>query len=130
MRNFNLDKFVRGYMAAALRSSTDEDGEPLDTLRDVTDIAPECVAAMRESCTDFAKSNHADLQAYGVFRPTGEAYTWEECAGHDFWLTRNGHGVGFWDRGMGALGERLSDAAKVYGAVDLYVGDDGKVYGE
>jgi hypothetical protein len=49
-------------------------------------------------------------------------------AGHDFWLTRNGHGAGFWDRGLGDLGERLSKAAKVYGEVYLYPGDDGKVY--
>ena len=24
--------------------------------------------------------------------------------GHDLWLTRNGHGAGFWDRGLGAQG--------------------------
>jgi hypothetical protein len=38
-----------------------------------------------------------------------------ESVGHDFWLTRNGHGAGFWDRGLGELGERLSAAARVYG---------------
>ncbi len=31
--------------------------------------------------------------------------------GHDFWLTRNGHGTGFWDRGyeesLGSLFERV-----------------------
>ena len=42
-------------------------------------------------------------------------------------LTRNGHGAGFWDRGLGALGERLTRAAKSHGSVDLYVNDDGKV---
>lgn len=136
MRNFNLDKFVQGYMVAALWSSTGPSEEPhacenLDDLFGVEDIAPECVKAMRETCTDFAKANQADLQAYGVLRPFGvDGSTWEECAGHDFWLTRNGHGVGFWDRGMGALGDRLSDAAKVYGGVDLYPGDDGLIYGE
>ena len=26
-------------------------------------------------------------------------------ASHDFWLTRNGHSTGFWDRGTGALGD-------------------------
>lgn len=51
-----------------------------------------------------------------------------EHAGHDFWLNRCGHGAGFWDRGLGELGDRLSDAAKVYGNVDLYIGDDGLVY--
>src|SRR5215213_9921810 len=49
-------------------------------------------------------------------------------AGHDFWLTRNRHGAGFWDRGLGDLSNRLSDASKVYGEVDLYVGDDGQIY--
>ena len=34
------------------------------------------------------------------------------------------------DRGLGELGERLTDAAHVYGEVCLYVGDDGLVYQE
>jgi hypothetical protein len=55
-----------------------------------------------------------------------------ERSGHDFWLTRNRHGAGFWDRWFGdspqaKLGNLLSDAAHVYGSCDLYVGDDGKV---
>ena len=29
-------------------------------------------------------------------------------AGHDFWFTRNGHGVGFWDKPE-VYGERLAD---------------------
>lgn len=45
--------------------------------------------------------------------------------GHDFWLTRNGHGAGFWDRGLGERGRRLTDACRPYGKVDLYLGDDG-----
>lgn len=50
--------------------------------------------------------------------------------GHDLWLTRNGHGTGFWDRGLGVLGAALTEVAEAMGPVDLYVGDDGKVYGE
>ena len=50
-------------------------------------------------------------------------------AGHDFWLTRNGHGAGFWDRGLGEVGDRLSNACKAFGSYDLYIGDDGKIYG-
>ena len=50
-----------------------------------------------------------------------------EALGHDFWLTRNGHGAGFWDRGLGELGDRLTGLAKPYGTVDLYITDDGKV---
>ncbi len=64
--------------------------------------------------------HYADLEASGLS---------SEQAGHDFWLTRNGHGAGFWDRGLGALGERLSKESKPYGSCDLYVGDDGQIYG-
>ena len=46
-----------------------------------------------------------------------------EQAGHDFWLTRNGHGAGFWDRGKGALGNKLSEMAKVYGSVSAFIAD-------
>ena len=45
-----------------------------------------------------------------------------------FLLTRNGHGAGFWDRGNGALGDRLADAARVYGTQGAYVGDDELIY--
>ena len=50
-----------------------------------------------------------------------------ESFGHDLWLTRNGHGAGYWDRGLGALGERLSSAARSLGEVSSYVTDDGQV---
>lgn len=66
-------------------------------------------------------------------RPLDENYGVDESqGGHSFWLSRNGHGAGFFDWSHPALlGEacsRLQDAARVYGTVDLYVGDDGKVY--
>ena len=52
-----------------------------------------------------------------------------QLGGHDFWLTRNGHGAGFWDRSdclPEDAGERLTDAAEKYGEVDLTV-DDGVI---
>jgi hypothetical protein len=36
--------------------------------------------------------------------------------GHDFYLTREGHGAGFWDRGLGELGDYLTKIAKWSGA--------------
>lgn len=47
--------------------------------------------------------------------------------GVDFWLTRNGHGAGFWDRGLGEVGDHLTYWAKTYGHASLYV-TDGTVY--
>lgn len=46
----------------------------------------------------------------------------------DFVLTRNGHGAGFWDRGLGADGYKLTRMAKPYSTVGLYRGEDGKLY--
>ena len=51
-----------------------------------------------------------------------------EQIGHDFWLTRNGHGAGFWDRGLGERGDWLTAQCKPYGEADVYVGDDGSVH--
>lgn len=120
---YDLDAFTCAYVECALWSSTDDDGEPLDDGRDASDIAPEALASMVEDCKDFRDANADDLaRAYET-----EGYD-ESRAGHDFWLTRNGHGAGFWDRGLGGVGDKLSRASKVYGGVDLYVGDDGQVY--
>jgi hypothetical protein len=48
--------------------------------------------------------------------------------GHDLWLTRNGHGTGFWDRGLDEVGDKLTEIAKEMGSKYLYRGDDGKIY--
>src|SRR5574337_1181429 len=123
----NLEQFLSAYAECALWSSTDESGEPLDDSCGIDDMAPETLAAMRADCADFITSNAADLAEYDTRMQSAE-WSGSERAGHDFWLTRNGHGAGFWDRGLGKLGDRLSAAAKVYGSVDLYIGDDGRVY--
>ncbi len=49
-------------------------------------------------------------------------------AGHDFWLTRNGHGCGFWDGDWPEpQASLLTQASKAFGGVDPYVSDDGEV---
>lgn len=47
-----------------------------------------------------------------------------ELAGHDFALTRNGHGAGFWDRGLGEIGRRLTEEAKAYGEHSVIIDVD------
>ncbi len=53
-----------------------------------------------------------------------------EQLGHDFWLTRNGHGTGFFDRETGTEESRdaLTTLSKVFGDCDCYAGDDGLLY--
>ena len=117
-----MDAFTQGYIDAALWSSTDDDGEPLDEDYGIEDISPDTLRDMEADCADFQESNEELLsEAYDL----GED---DARAGHDFWLTRNGHGAGFWDRGLGKVGDELTDAAKAYGGQDLYVGDDDFIY--
>jgi hypothetical protein len=53
----------------------------------------------------------------------------ESDAGHDFALTRNGHGAGFWDGDWPEpAATELTKLSKEYGEVDLYVGDDGLLW--
>ena len=117
-----IDKFTLAYIVCALWSSTDDQGEPLDGY-DVKDIVSYSLADIIETCNDFQESNAELLKQY-YSRP----YMNEASAGHDFWLTRNGHGAGFWDRGLGELGDKLTAAAKVYGECDVMLGDDGKLH--
>jgi hypothetical protein len=119
------DRFFHAYVECALWSSTDENGEPLDGSYGPDDLSTEALKSMREDCDDFIQGAENDLLALRVSFKDGMT---PEQAGHDFWLTRNRHGAGFWDRGLGEVGDRLTAMAHPYGSSDLYVGDDGLIY--
>lgn len=134
-----LDDFTRGYIECLLWSSTDNadesGGEPLDANYDIDDITPESLERIVADCKDFQESNAALLEAayadpewdaenQRFTKPNYDA----SHAGYDFWLTRNGHGAGFWDRGL-EQGDELTKAAKIYGGIDPLV-EDGKVHVE
>lgn len=131
----SLDEFTRAYLECALWASTDDGyfgegdernneegaengGDPLDANFSLEDFAPEAIETAIKECREF--------RAYCTEH--GLEWSDDELAGHDFWLNRNGHGTGFWDRDMGEMGDRLSDACKSFGESNCYVGDDGKVY--
>lgn len=119
---FNIETILRAYIGCALWVSTNDD-TPLEDTHSVDDIAPETLAKMRNDVCDFVGGNAQTL----LTAKTGFGLT-DASIGHDFWLTRNGHGVGFWDRDMGDLGDLLTESCQTFGEVDLYVGDDGKLY--
>lgn len=130
VRPVALDAFTTAYITAALWSSTDDNGEPLDYGRDWTDLAPETLRAMTEDCAKFQRW-HAGLitDEYRKNDRSGFGFSVEESAGHDFWLTRAGHGCGFWDGDWKQpAGDVLTHASQLFGNVDLYVGDDGLIY--
>lgn len=124
----DLGEVVAAYLECALWSSTDNSddsgGGPLDANYDESDVSDDAWLSAVRDCADFLEAQAEDIDGDSP----SEALS-NEQVGHDFWLTRSGHGAGFWDRGLGARGERLSKACKPYGSVDLYVGDDGKIHG-
>lgn len=127
-----MDEFTDGYVTCALWSSNDNandsGGAPLDSNYSAADIAPETFAAMLADCAKFQKENESGIAA-AIENGGNDSLAYSNArAGHDFWLTRNGHGAGFWDRGLGDNGDNLSKASKAFGDCDLYVGDDGKIY--
>lgn len=119
-----LDTFTQGYIEAAMWTLTDDDGEPCGHLG-LHDIAEETIQTAVRECAAFQSGNRAllDHVNFGMNDEYGDSRH-----GHDFWLTRNRHGAGFWDRGYGDVGRKLTDAAHAYGGADWYLGDDGKVY--
>jgi len=161
-RNCNDDfdryfaEFFHSYVTAALWSSndgsTDCGGEPLDENYGVGDIEEETLIQMAEECFEFLATAetvhnrkltcfHVIKRAYHLdaFEPglSGDNNAWSQ-AGYDFWMTRNGHGVGFWeDEWTSALDpfRRLERAARKFGEFDLMVNDlelpleDRTVYG-
>jgi hypothetical protein len=127
-----LDDFTAAYAEAALWSSNDDDGEPLDSKYGFDDIDPDTMRKMRADCAKFQQENAADIAA-GAAEGVGDSgeYSSEARAGHDFWLTRNGHGVGFWDGDWPEpAATRLTDAAHAFGEVNLYVGDQGRIHSD
>lgn len=141
----SLDEFTQGYIEALFFTEEErlaEENESLESrsvmLRKTANgiesefiggnigfdlLAPEALAKIISDCARFQVRAFAPLAS--SCRINGYDST---LAGHDFWFTRNGHGVGFWDRGLGSLGEALTKISKKYGESDLYLGDDGKIY--
>jgi len=127
---YQLDKFTEAYIECALWSSHDESneygGNPLDDNYGVEDIHPDTLKQMVEDCKAFqddATNAFPELDYTEIFIKGCDH------GGHDFWLTRNGHGAGFWDGDYPELGDELTKLCKSYGDYDLYVGDDGMIYG-
>jgi hypothetical protein len=130
-----LDEFTTAYIEAALWSTNDEStesgGDPMDENYSVSDIAPETLSKIIADCAKF-QSDQATLlvDENCVYRsPNDTAHSTLAQAGHDFWLTRCGHGCGFWDGDWSEpAASVLTTASQRFGNVDLYVGDDGKIY--
>lgn len=117
-----IDAALTAYLTTALWSEQDydENGESLGSLDTlgftVDDIDADSLDAQTEDVKGFLTAVWADVHALDAAR-----------VGHDFLLTRNRHGAGFWDGDYAdGVGSRLTDAAHAFGTVDFLVGTDGE----
>ena len=111
----NIDTVLQHYIIAALWSGCDDDGVPLDINYTKSDIHIDTLNQMRSDCIEFIHDAGTLLE---------ESRLSSAQIGHDFWLTRNGHGSGFWDKGLGKIGDDLTDICIKYGTIDLYTAND------
>lgn len=131
MKLSDLDSFTRAYITTALWYSTDDNDESLDAKYSPSDLSPEALERIAEDCRAFQEQNGETIRAAietGKVR-CGPDFDEYGRAGHDFWLTRKGHGAGFWDGDWPEpFASKLTGSARCWGECNLYVGDDGKLH--
>lgn len=148
-----LDYFTRGYVTAMFWTN-EEPGTSRDPEDDHTrkwdpetgsslpgdisfaELAPATLARIVADCKAFQETNAKLLERAYDLSADGKAYD-SERAGHDFLLTRDGHGAGFWSREFetddgtrdNTIGDELTAACKAqFSPFEIYLGDDGKIY--
>ena len=111
-----IDTATRHYLMALLwTDGLDDQGFTVE------DVPTDVVLAAREDVAGFVTTCSEE-------RPEALVKITAEQFGHDFALTRNRHGAGFWDRGNGELGDWLTSMAHPFGSAALDTGDDGQIY--
>lgn len=125
MAELNLEEIGKHYVIAALWTEQEEIGDA-----EAKDLSDEARAHVADSVAKFVEAAKDLLPAYIERREGAGGYSAAAQIGHDLWLTRNHHGVGFWDRGLEELGEALTKHAQDLCEVSLIRGDDGKLHFE
>lgn len=151
-----INDFVRHYLCTALWSSTvslpcaeemlidgcmdvDDDhvlhgtneNDSLDEYFDTDDFDDDSLRKAQKDCDKFRQL----MENAGLWDKALE-YEDEDHIAHDFWLTRNGHGAGFWDGDyQDHPGQKDSVGNKVSTLIDdnfnelnIWIDDDGSLY--
>ena len=103
-----------------------EECTPLDDHFEIGDFDAESLQKAEDDCNGFF--DRMDMN--------GLSDAASECADddtivHDFWLTRNGHGAGFWDGDYDGheenLGDNLTELSKDFAGQHVLVNEDGSL---
>ena len=109
-RHALFGQMLETILWSSLANRTEDDQTTMDdhaTVHDFDGASIESLEAELKSFCELAADDIEDMDPLQL--------------GHDFALTRDGHGTGFWDRGLGERGERLSEVAKTFGSIEAYL---------
>lgn len=132
MTEKNRTDFIHAYMTTALwsecRNDNTEDSDcPLDQDYGIDSIDDATKEKMTADCNSFLKDAADKIDAAIEANAVACGPDFDEWgrAGHDFCLTRNGHGAGFWDGDWDEpFGDELTEMSKKFGEFHLYAYDD------
>lgn len=125
LSGIDIDEVVSSYLASLLWSVHDElfpsadndipqdiegvdrseHGEMLDAFYGIDNISEEYVAEVRADIVGFVAAHPLAVRLYLRTRDDSDF-------GHDLVMSRDNHGTGFWDRGLGELGRYLDRLAE------------------
>lgn len=144
-----LESIVRvvtdSYLETALWSSSDWDDmddsdnpTPFDENYSVSDFTEEARLEAEADCRAFLELlDGIEIDEDRTLLDCAEELQGYSRIGHDFWLTRNGHGAGFWDGDYEDrdaeedYGDRITDVVKAnFGEINPWADGDGGVYFE
>ncbi len=120
----HFTEFFIAYATAALWASNDDDDVPLDSKYSIDDFDPDALQKLEKDCREFLEKADEFIK-----NDTRHQNPYEQ-AGHDFWLTRNGHGAGFFDGDWDEpAATELTNLSQEFGEVYLYAEND-KVFSQ
>lgn len=126
MKQGIIKAIIDGYKEAFIfaESATDQHGDYIDSL-DPYDFSQDANDRIAQDVTAFINANVA-----AIAEAMADGATAIQI-GNDLHFTRNGHGVGFWDRPeiyTTNTANRLTNAAKFMPNVSAYIGEDDLIY--
>ena len=115
----NIDAIVDSYLETVLWVGNDESSDFITKDLTIHDFDEKSKAQVKEDIIDFLEKAHSQDET------TAELASYNESSfGHNFFLSRNRHGSGFFDEDN----NKLQEISYSFGPSDFYIGDDGKGY--
>ena len=113
--NFDVNEILNSYLETAIwAEESDENDLQGKTIQEIDKNSKANSAIEIYQFLQKAQQEASDeLNTYD-----------EEAIGHNLWLSRNGHGAGFFDDNN----DKLQNLARNMKPVDIYLGNDNKIY--